>query len=161
MIPVKTTNSPIVQNQIRPSLSRMKKIVYSIFIILISALGFGFYLYNKPHRGIGDEQPAFKLKAETLISEYDTDETKSNTKYLGKIVEVKGVIAEKLKDKTGNINITLQGPDLSGIGCQFEPNTQDKLERLSEGQVVVIKGICTGVLMDVVLVDCVIVQSDR
>ena len=88
------------------------------------------------------------------------DEKKANAKYLGKIVEVSGIISEKTKDRIGNYNITLQGPDLAGIGCEFENKVQDKLANLKEGQEVKIKGICTGVLMDVVLVDCVIENND-
>ena len=67
-----------------------------------------------------------------------------------------GVIAEKTKDKKGNYNLTLQGPDLAGIGCEFENKLQNKLATLKEGQTIKVKGICTGILMDVVLVDCVI-----
>lgn len=155
-----TTNSPLSQNQTRSSFTMMKKIILSTVLALLTGLGFAYYLYNKPHQGISDETPAFSLKAETLVSEYDRDEKKANAKYLGKIVEVQGVIAEKSKDKTGNYNVTLQGPDLAGIGCEFEQKAQNKLTSLKEGQEVKIKGICTGVLMDVVLVDCVIVNVD-
>ena len=119
-----------------------------------------FYLFNKPHQSIADETPAFSLDATTLVGEFDKDEKSANTKYLGKIIEVNGVVAEKLKDKNGNINVTLQGADLSGVGCEFEPNAQSSLASLKEGQEVKIKGICTGVLMDVVLVDCVFVTEE-
>lgn len=153
---VPTAISPIKQNQSRPLSKMFKKIIYITIVILISGLGFGFYLYNKPHQGIEDEQPAFRMSAAALISDYDANEETANAKYLGKIVEVKGVIAEKAKDEKGIINVTLQGPDLAGVGCQFDPNAQEELAAVKEGQEVVIKGICTGVLMDVVLVDCVV-----
>lgn len=152
--------SSLSQNQKRSSTLMMKKIVLSTVLALSTGLGFAFYLYNKPHQGISNETPAFILKAETLVSEYDHDEKKANAKYLGKIVEVSGIVSEKTKDRTGNYNVTLQGPDLAGIGCEFENKVQDKLASLKEGQEVKIKGICTGVLMDVVLVDCVIENND-
>jgi hypothetical protein len=157
---ISETNSQNSQNQSRSWSIMMKKIILSTFLALLTGLGFAYYLYNKPHQGISDETPAFSLNAETLVSEYDRDEKKANSKYLGKIVEVMGVIAEKTKDKKGNFNVTLQGPDLAGIGCEFEQKLQDKLTSLKEGQKVKIKGICTGVLMDVVLVDCVIENVD-
>jgi hypothetical protein len=147
--------SPIKQNRTGNLSPMLKKLIYTGIVILISGLGFGFYLYNKPHQGIENEHPAFRLSAAALISEYDNNEETANTKYLGKIVEVTGVIAEKSRDEKGIINVTLQGPDLAGVGCQFDPKAQDELAVVKEGQEVVIKGICTGVLMDVVLVDCV------
>lgn len=156
----KNSASQFSQNQKRSSTLMMKKIVLSTVLALSTGLGFAYYLYNKPHQGISNETPAFVLKAEALVSEYDLDEKKANAKYLGKIVEVSGIVSEKTKDRTGNYNVTLQGPDLAGIGCEFENKVQDKLASLKEGQEVKIKGICTGVLMDVVLVDCVIENND-
>jgi hypothetical protein len=152
----KIFNSPIAQNQNGNSSKMLKKVGLVTLLILISGLGFGFYFYNKPHQGISNEPPAFSLSAATLIEEYDKNENTANTKYLGKVIEVKGVVAEKSKDKKGNFNLTLQGPDLAGVGCQFDPKADDKFTMVKEGQEVVIKGLCTGVLMDVVLVDCVI-----
>ena len=134
----------------------MKKIILSIFLALLSILGIAYYLYNKPHQGISNETPEYILDAETLVSEYNFDEKKANAKYLGKVVEVFGIISEKSKDKKGNYNIILQGPDLTGIGCEFEKTVENKLASLKEGQKIKIKGICAGVLMDVVLVDCVL-----
>ena len=138
----------------------MKKIILSTFMALFTGLGFAYYLYNKPHQGISDEIPAYSLNAEALVSEYDLDEKKANAKYLGKVVEVLGIISEKSKDKKGDYNITLQGPDLAGIGCEFEKTIQNKLVNLKEGQKIKVKGICTGILMDVVLVDCVVENID-
>ena len=67
-----------------------------------------------------------------------------------------------MKDQKGNYNVTLQGPDIAGIGCEFEPAAQNYVRQIKEGQKVTIKGVCTGVLMDVVMVDCCIVSdSDK
>jgi hypothetical protein len=153
-------NSQSRHIQFVSSFSMKKKILIATLIAVVSGVAFGIYLFNKPHQSILNDAPAFSLDAATLVGEYDKDEKSANAKYLGKIIEVKGVVAEKLKDKNGNINVTLQGADLSGVGCEFEPRAQSSLASLKEGQEVKIKGICTGVLMDVVLVDCVFVTED-
>ncbi len=137
----------------------MKKIIWSMVLLLFTSFGFAYYLYNKPHRGISKETPAFILNAETLVNEFDLDENKANSKYLGKVVEVIGIIAEKSKNEKGIYNITLQGSDLAGIGCEFEKNSHKELVILKEGQKIKIKGICAGILMDVVLVDCVVMDN--
>jgi hypothetical protein len=134
----------------------MKKIILILTALtILTGLSFAYYLYNKPHQSIAEELPAFSIDAKTLVGDYDSDENKANTKYLGKIVEVKGVVAEKTIDSKGNYNIILQGPDLAGVSCEFEPNAQNALTNVKGGEEITIKGICTGSLMDVVLVDCV------
>jgi hypothetical protein len=144
------------------TLPSMKKVlIIAALVATTTGLGFGYYLYNKPHKSIAEETPAFVLDAHTLVTEYDANEKNANAKYLGKIIEVKGVVAEKLKDSQGNFNLTLQGPDIAGIGCQFDPNSVHTVAPIKEGQQVKIKGICTGVLMDVILVDCWIVPENN
>ena len=159
-MPAQIINSHSPHIQFIPSFTMKKKILIATVIAILSGVGFGVYIFNKPHQSIANETPAFQLDAAALVSDYDKDEKSANAKYLGKIIEVKGVIAEKLKDKNGNINVTLQGPELAGIGCEFEPKAQGSLSNLKEGQEVKIKGICTGVLMDVVMVDCVCVNEE-
>jgi hypothetical protein len=158
-MPAQTINSPTSHYGIPRNLSMKKMILIGISVLLILAAGYAYYLYQKPHQGIGDEKPAYVLSAASLVSEYDSDEKAANDKYLGKIVEVKGVISEKLKDEKGKYNITLMAADLAGVGCEFDPSHQKHLQSLKEGQEVSIKGICTGVLMDVVLVDCVLSEN--
>ena len=137
----------------------MKKIIILSIITLIAlCAGYAYYLYQKPHTGIANEKPVFQLSSVALVGDYDKDEAAANTKYLGKVLEVTGVISEKIKDEKGKYIITLQAADLSGVGCVFDPTQLEDTKKLSEGEEVTIKGICTGVLMDVELVDCIVVK---
>ena len=134
----------------------MKRILLTASIFLTAAVAFGYYLFNKPHGSIIDETPVFVSEATALVNEYEGDENSANSKYLGKVIEVNGTISDKGIDEKGILNITLKGGDLAGIGCQFDKNFQSDAASLKSGEKVKIKGICTGILMDVVLVDCVI-----
>ncbi len=154
-----TINSPFEQIQNVPLLSMKKLMIILAGIAILTGAGYGYYLYNKPHQSIADEAPAFSINVNKIINDYEADEKKANELYLGKIVEVSGLISEKTLDSKGNYSIILQGPDLAGVSCEFEPNAQNSLTNLKEGQEVKIKGICTGILMDVVLVDCVYVNQ--
>jgi hypothetical protein len=138
----------------------IKKLILLIAAIgLVAGISIAYYLYNKPHQSVADETPAFIMDAPALVSEYDANEKLANQKYLGKIIEVHGIISEKLRDNTGKYNVTLQGADIAGIGCEFEPKAQQSVSKLKMGQQVTIKGICSGVLMDVVMVDCIVVTE--
>ncbi|HNP48052.1 MAG TPA: hypothetical protein PKL85_04400 [Bacteroidia bacterium] len=139
----------------------MKRIILTASIFLTAAVAFGYYLFNKPHGSIIDETPIFSSKAVGLVDEYEADENSANTKYLGKVIEVEGTVSDKSMDEKGVLNITLKGGDLAGIGCQFDKNFQTDAMGFKNGDQVKIKGICTGILMDVVLVDCVISDNSN
>lgn len=138
-----------------------KKIIIVILVVFVSGVSYAYYLFNKKHVSVSEVKPAFTMDAHLLVSEYDSNEKTANSKYLGKVIEVQGVVAEKMKDQKGNYNVTLQGPDISGIGCEFEPAAQNYVMQIKEGQKVTIKGVCTGVLMDVVMVDCCIIPESE
>ncbi|MBK6444527.1 MAG: hypothetical protein IPQ03_17425 [Bacteroidetes bacterium] len=139
----------------------MKRILLTVSIFLTAAVAFGYYLFNKPHSSIVDETPIALSEAPALVGEYEADENSANAKYLGKVIEVTGTISDKNLDEKGILNLTLKGGDLAGIGCQFDKNFQTEALGLKSGEQVKIKGICTGILMDVVLVDCVISKESN
>lgn len=134
----------------------LKKIFLFIIVLAVAGGAYGYYLFNKPHQSVTDQPPAFTLQSQILVDSFEKDENAANKLYLGKIIEVSGVVSERSVDEKGKMSITLQGPDMAGIGCVFEKASQTKASTLTEGQKVTIKGICTGLLMDVVLVDCVV-----
>ena len=101
------------------------------------------------------------VNASKLIGDYEGNENLANSKYLGKVIEVSGIVSEKSIDETGKLIITLRGKDLGGIGCEFDKKFLDRAKTIQEGHEVHIKGICTGILMDVVLVDCVIENENN
>ncbi|HRH65097.1 MAG TPA: hypothetical protein PLU53_02250 [Bacteroidia bacterium] len=137
----------------------MKKILLTTSIVLTAAAAFGYYLFNKPHGSIVDDAPVSSSEATYLVSEYEADENAANSKYLGKVIEVSGTVSDKNLDEKGILNLVIQGGDLAGIGCQFDKNFQSDALSLKTGDQVKVKGICTGILMDVVMVDCVLSKS--
>ena len=50
------------------------------------------------------------------------------------------------------------GSSISSVICQFEKENVWEVKDLKEGDNITIKGICTGYLMDVVMVRCVVGQ---
>lgn len=138
----------------------MKK--YLVYIILLALIGgvIGIYMYNKPHKNIKSSNTDFKLEASQLFSAFEENESEANTKYLDKIIEVSGVVREMDADDEGNINVILESDnELSGVICQLDNLTKHKKSNFNPGENVVFKGICTGMLMDVVMVRCVEVEK--
>ncbi len=133
----------------------MKKLIIIVLIIFGSAVAYGFYLFNKPHQGIANKEAVFTLDSKKLFNEFDQDETGANKKYLGKVVCVYGKVTEKAVDSKGTFSLILEGGDMAGVGCQFDKSILKDVQNFKKGQTIRVKGKCTGMLMDVVLVDCV------
>ncbi|MGS2741021.1 OB-fold protein [Sinomicrobium sp. M5D2P17] len=143
-------------------MNKVKRSVYISGIIiaagaLIGSLVF-MKLYNKPHTDVHRADPDYTLTATTLIEAFKTDETGANGLYLDKILQVEGVIKD-ISIVDGNSVITL-GVENSGenIICNMYPTENKKALGLHKGQKIKVKGICTGFLLDVILVRAVIIN---
>ena len=67
-----------------------------------------------------------------------------------------GKIKEVATDENGMMSLTLEsGSEMFGVICQMDNLSKHQRTEFEEGEEVKLKGICTGVLMDVVLVRCV------
>lgn len=134
----------------------MKK--YLKYILLLGILGaiVGYNLINKDFENMTEAISEIQLSATQLFSDYENNEPKANKKYLDKIVEVSGRVKEVSQDENGMTSLTLETEsDMFGVICQLDNLTKHARTDFKEGEEVKLKGICTGVLMDVVLVRCV------
>lgn len=135
----------------------MKRIILALLVLGFIGAGTGFYLYNKPVESLKKAKPDFNLSAEELFSAFDTNEATSNEKYLDKIIELTGEIREINKESTEKLSITLNsGSEMFGVICELDQSQFEKSETFQVGQKISIKGQCTGMLMDVVLVRCIL-----
>ena len=134
----------------------MKKLGLYLLFILFGSLIYGYYLYNDPVKSIANQKASAQVNAQNLFTAFDEDESAANTKYLDKILEVEGIV-EKIVKENNKISIYLSTENMmSSIICELEDG--QKYEG-REGDNIKIKGICTGYLMDVILVRAVIIPK--
>ena len=135
--------------------SNRKKIIawalLSVLLITVTGAVIGYKMYTKPHRNV-EQVKAVQLSAIELATAYENNEAEANTQYLDKVLEIKGEITEISKNQKGEPVITLKGTDMSGIICTLEGTATPAIKLNAP---VVIKGICTGFLTDVVMVRCI------
>ena len=87
---------------------------------------------------------------------FEDNELDANTKYLDKIMEVSGTVKEVNTGGKGMVSVTLDTESgMFGVICQMDNLTQHDRLDFKEGEKIKLKGICTGVLMNVILVRCV------
>ena len=134
---------------------KAKKIIFAILILAIVGAFVAYKMYNKPHINVAETSSDISLQAKTIIDNFSSDETKANEKYLDKIIKVTGEIVS-IKTENETTIISLNGNDFGNVLCYLSDETKNEISSLKEGQIISLKGICTGFLMDVVLVKCVI-----
>ena len=135
----------------------MKKYLKFIVPIAIIGLAYGFYEYNRGHQSTAKIQADHTVSAAELFREFEENEETANAKYLDKVVEVSGEISKISAEDPDKKSISLKSDDMIfGIIGELDPAVDHQLSELNEGENIVIKGICTGMLSDVVLVRCVV-----
>jgi hypothetical protein len=134
----------------------MKKKILILLLVLAAGGGiYAYYLWNKQKKTAEDEKPVATLSADSLMSEFTTDETTAWNKYKGdKVIQVSGKITDVKIDSV--TTLLLETQDIMGvISCTFaidQPITK------KIGDNIELKGICAGFNMDVELRQCVLVQ---
>lgn len=125
-----------------------KKIIFTLALLGLFTLLVGMKMYNKAPESISSLKTEFQLNASELLAAFENNEEEANEKYLDKVVEINGVVSKReLKNGVLTAYMETDSP-LSNIIFQFE-NTN---EEINEGETLTLKGICTGYLMDVVMV---------
>jgi hypothetical protein len=132
-----------------------KKVVSIVLALVLAGLAYGFYLYNKPRTDLAGLRPTVIIDAISLYKAYQTDEPSSDKKYLNQVIEVNGTITD-IQQTDSLISLELNAAGSGGVNCSIPNVARKKIGIPTKGSSVKIKGRCTGFLMDVNLVDCVI-----
>jgi tRNA_anti-like len=132
-----------------------KKYFFGIGIVLLCLAILGIYSIFKPHQNVEGESPAASFSARDLFNEFQHDEAAADKKWVGKVLEVKGVISS-VSEAGKYESVNLAAMNDGGINCSFLKKDMDSNTGFHKGDSITIKGKCTGFLMDVNLVDCVI-----
>lgn len=136
----------------------MNKNLKYIIGILVSAFlvvcFIGYYQYSKPRQSSANKPAAALITAAFLYHSYQQNEVEANLKYLGKVLEVEGTLLH-IQKMDGALVVSLaSGFPEGSINCQLFDTIINPSYKT--GVLLKIKGTCTGFLMDVNLVDCIV-----
>lgn len=140
---------------------KTKILLYILLSVAVSTFVVTAWMYNKPHRGVGNEDADIKVSAAELVRAFSRDESAANSLYAGKVLEVEGVLGEIISDEPAMILMLGEDSVVSGISCYLRQGATDRSAALTVGRRVTVKGICNGMLMDVVLDKCVVVSAAK
>ncbi|HEX7014790.1 MAG TPA: hypothetical protein VF191_04710 [Cyclobacteriaceae bacterium] len=137
----------------------IKKILGGILVVLILGLGAVYFVFNKPHPSV--DRPDFMVSATELINAFEGDEPSANDKYLGKVVEVHGTVTEVIEKQNSFVLLLGDTASVSRVSCTLDSEQDGMAYGLRAGDALTLRGICSGRLLDVVLVDCRIVSNGQ
>ncbi len=136
--------------------SKSRTFLYVALGLLLGGVGFGYYMWNKPHMDMSAAEAAVTVSAGDLIKAFQADEKAANTTYVGKIVAVSGTVTEFTKSDSSAYVILDTGDMMAAIKCNMDPlSDEGKNAVFTVGQAIKVKGECSGYLSDVILERCV------
>lgn len=136
------------------------RIIIALLLGTAAAAFVGYYLYNKPHADLTAKPADAVLTVAALTDAYMSDEAAADKLYLGKTVEVSGVVglAETTTDGALVVTLTAEG-SMASVGCSFLTENAEAARALTAGQQVRVVGLVDGFLLpDVKLSRCVLLK---
>jgi hypothetical protein len=136
----------------------IKVALFFVTFVALAAILAALYMYNLKKTDMAKAKPDFILTASILQKAFEDDETAASALYINKIVEVSGKIASVKPAENNILNISLATEsDLSSVICTFSAIGNPSAFR--EGDEIVVRGECSGFLMDVLLNNCAVIKQ--
>ena len=136
---------------------KTKNKFFLIAVLLLVSINAYYYivpLFASSVKNLENTAAELTLTANDLVATYTNDETKSNTLYSGKIIEVIGTIKEITFLNNRTTIILNSTSETFGVICDINPNEKKTIYKLKKHQKIKVKGICKGFLKDVILLNC-------
>ena len=135
--------------------NKYKSVMWAAFIICAIGVAYGYNEYNRGLPDLNCVKSAFNLKASELITQFETDEQKATSQYSDKPISVRGVIGSVKATDTSATVFLNETSSMTSVICQFGKQDKEQIKTWRKGDSVTVKGVCSGFLMDVVMVRCV------
>ena len=136
----------------------IKRIV-GISAVLVCCSYLYFMIHEKPSKDTYAKKTDVSISSDKLLTSFSTNETKANTDFAEKTIEVVGNI-KKITHINNRYTVLLQGQsDTSHVICDVLPSSIEKVKKLKPGQTVRFKGICKGYLLDVIMLNCILIKG--
>jgi hypothetical protein len=135
----------------------IKVALFFVTLIAIGVILAALYLFNMKHKDVSKVKPDFTISAAALEKAFENDEKAASARYINKVLEVSGKIASVKPGENNTTSISLAtGSDLSSVICTFS-SVKDN-SKFAAGDDIVLRGECSGFLMDVLLNNCAVIK---
>jgi hypothetical protein len=144
----------------------MKKIVLALFIVgLLGGIGYGTWMYFKPHQNILKTKPAQTLSAEQMINQFTEATVEENNEWIGQVIQINGKITKLIEQN--NVLVVSMDYGKNYIIQAYLKEGVELASELNEGAEITLKGLFVGAIIndddffipaDIKLEQCYIIQ---
>ena len=132
----------------------LKRLLLYGGIAAVLAGAYGLYMFYKPVPGVDQMKTEAHMTSMELAGAFENDEASASDEYIGKVLEVTGVVTEVMPGDSSGVIVVLASDGFIQVLAGMSPEVEAP-NNLS-GSEVTVKGICTGATMlDVVLSRCI------
>ena len=125
----------------------MRRIVLVlVFFILLAGSWYAYHLYTGKVKSLSVVDSDVTISASGLIEAFQKDSSGANRKYLGKIISLTGQV-KAVEPESSTIVLGEQSSNWA-IRCSMDSNYVNVVGTFKPGNVLHIKGNCTGFLAD-------------
>lgn len=135
-------------------------VILAIVVIAAIVVILAVRIYNKPHRVVATATPAFTMTASELVEEFVADEGVANATYGGQVVQLKGTLKEVIRNDSTLILLLGDTAAMIGVSAYLQPDEDVKYAGILPGETITVKGICDGMLIDVVLGNAIVLTDE-
>jgi hypothetical protein len=115
-------------------------------------------MYTAPFLDVKNTSSAETVSWIELTDAFESNEISATERFVDKVVEVKGDIIDITQSNDHRIIVIGQADSETSVICQIQEDESKGKTQVNIGDTVIIKGICTGYLMDVMLIRCKIIN---
>lgn len=132
--------------------------LWLVFFIAVGGILAALYMYNLQDKDLQKVKPDFIMTASELQKAFETDESTAGAKYINRIIEVSGEVisVNPGENQTEIITLKTENP-LSGVSCTLQADSGTS--ELATGDQVLLRGQCSGYLMDVIMNNCTVISN--
>lgn len=136
----------------------VKVALFSVLLIAVIGIGTAIYLYNKKPADLQNSKVDYRITAPLLAIAFERDEAAATVKYVNKVLEVSGIVMSSMPNDQNVVTVALKtGSPLSFIICTFQD--LGEMRQPGIGEEIVVRGVCSGMLIDVLMNNCVLVTE--
>ncbi len=139
---------------------KRKTVIYMISSLILITSAIVVLKYYKPHRSVRKEEAAFRLSVKELVDAFSNNEADANLRYAGKILEVHGTLKEMILNDSTLILLMGDSTQMNGVSCYLQRDQKDRYTTLKRGEEVRVKGVCNGMLLDVVIDKAILLNHE-
>ena len=134
--------------------------IFATGVVFVIIIVFSFLYLNREQPLTQSFSTQAHLTTSEFISLFDNKNSLHARRYVDKAIEIKGPL-KKITHREGKYTLFLKSDEKGRyIMCEMQEDQLQKVKAINTDEIITVKGIFKGVLLDAILLNCIIIDSD-